>query len=127
MRELTFMTSFEKIRYRLRSAHLYGLLLTDEERSLLDQEIDAVVDAIAQGANIEEVNSKLDELGKMEDVIATLFCKYQVSLSEKQYRLFQDFDRWDLPEIRTAVVASIKKGDFLMQPLFPDDESLFPQ
>jgi len=115
------MGALEQIRARLNSAHVYGMFLTDEERSCLDGEIDDILKSIAASSTIQEAEPKLHELGEVEDLLATLFCGYRIPLSDKQYSLFREYDRWDIPQVRAAAFSSIKKGEFPFQPLFLGD------
>jgi len=106
------METFEQVRDRLRLAEVRGMFLTDEEIIHLDHEIDEVLASIATCPSINNADDKLQQLGLMQEILATIWFKYRVKLSEKQRRLVQRYDRWDDFELRRASFESIKKGLF---------------
>jgi hypothetical protein len=107
------MTTFERIRSRLLVAPVQGMFLTDEERSHLDEEIDEVLASIARKMTMIDAERELQELGIMEETLATLCFKYQLGLSEKQRNLIRQYDRWDVFEVRATTYEAIRQGKFL--------------
>jgi hypothetical protein len=106
------MRTFALIRDRLRLASWQGMHLTDEERQCLDEELHRAIASIAQTSTIDDANDKLLELGAMEDVLVTLLT-YRIPLTDKQYKLVHEYDRWDVPEVRASIYNAIKNGNFI--------------
>src|SRR5438067_883628 len=106
------MTTYERIGERLRLAVVHGMFLSDEERSDLDRELDALLTSIADCHTTETAEKKLQELGEMEQTLATICFKYRIDLTEKQRKLVREYDRWDVPEIRAAALEAIKRAQF---------------
>jgi hypothetical protein len=106
------MTVFDQIREKLRMAHVNGISLTNEERIQLDQELDEIFATILASRTLMDAETKLLELGSIQEVLATLSYKYNISLPDRQRKLVYRFDRSDDPGERAAAFEAIKKGDF---------------
>src|SRR5258708_37833458 len=106
------MTTFVRIRERLRLAVIYGMFLSDEERVDLDRELEELVAAIAECETIDDAENKLEELGQMQSTLATICYKYRIDLTEKQDTLVREYDRWDVDEIRIETFEAIKERQF---------------
>lgn len=106
------MTTFQQVRERLRLGRVQGMFLTDEERSRLDGEIDEILGVITEASNIDEADSKLQELGTMQETLATLSFKYRIELTQKQRKLVRRYDRWDDSRLRTSAFEDIRRGHF---------------
>lgn len=107
------MSTFQKISDRLRQASIRGMFLTDEERCQLELEINEVLEAIAKAPTFDDADKGLQELGRMQNTLATICFKYRVELSAKQRQLVREYDRWDDPNVRLSTYEAIKKGGFL--------------
>ncbi len=86
--------------------------MSDEERSDLDRELDALLRSIAESSTIDAAESKLEELGHLQRLLATVCFKYQIELTETQRRLVRNYDRWDVAEVRAAALEAIRRGQF---------------
>src|SRR5258708_39135305 len=107
------MKSFALVSDRLRLAAFQGMFLTDEERSSLGEEIDRIIESIAQKSSFDEANSRLLELGTMQEVLATLCFKNNITLTEKQRRLVRDYDRWHVTAVKASAYNAIKNAEFI--------------
>ena len=106
------MNTFQAIRQRLLACPIQGMFLNDEERSHLDQEIEELLASIAGSISIESADAELQQLGLMQEVLATLCFKYQTELSKKQRALVRRYDRWDDLGVRTRSFEEIRQGQF---------------
>jgi len=86
--------------------------MSDEERSDLDRELEALLRCIAKTGTINAAESKLEELGRLQQLLATVCFKYQIDLTETQRRLVREYDRWDVAEVRAAALEAIRRGQF---------------
>ncbi len=106
------MNFFKQIHDRLRSATVYGMFLTDGERNGLEQEMNDLMEVIKLSATFESAQNELQQLGLMQETLATMCFGYKIELTERQRKLVREYDRWDLPEIRESSYNAIKKGQF---------------
>jgi hypothetical protein len=106
------MTTFDRIRERLRLAVIYGMFLTDEERVDLDRELEEVVAAIAECETIDDAENKMEDLDQMQLTLATICYKYRIDLTEKQDWLVRQCERWDDDEVRSEIFEAIKQRQF---------------
>lgn len=106
------MTIYERVCDRLRVAHTFGMFLTDEEREQLDRELDTLIQSIATCETADIAESKLQALGQLQHVFASICFKYRIDLTEKQRQFVHEYDRWDLQEVRKAAFESIKQRLF---------------
>jgi hypothetical protein len=86
--------------------------VTEQEREAIDQEIDDVVRSIAGCCSVEMAQESLDQLDSLQFLLASLLCKYNVPLSDKQRRVFRECDRLDDLGDRIVVFNAIKNGTF---------------
>ena len=106
------MTAFEQLRAKLLLAPVQGVCLTDEDRSCMDQEIDEILERISRMSSIDSADRMLQELGLIQENLATICFKYQVLLSDKQRKLVRKYDRWDDLGCRMDSFQAIKNGCF---------------
>jgi len=84
-----------------------------EDWLLIEEDIDAVLRKVGSCASAEEAAPMLDDLGKIQELLARLRFKYDVPLSRRLRRLVREFDRSDDPDLRAFIFAKIKEGRFL--------------
>ena len=86
--------------------------LSQDERSALDLEVDEIVGRIKSSSDFREADVVLRELGEFETFLSLLLCKYHLTLSDKQKKLINEFDRSDDVETRHRLYNDIKEGRF---------------
>ena len=86
--------------------------LTDEDRSALDDELDGILKLIASRATFNAAEPLLEELGRVQEVMATLAFKYSAHLSERQREIVRDYDRCDIDDVRRRTFEKIKNAEF---------------
>jgi len=85
--------------------------VTDQDRQLMDSEMDEILRSIARCSTAEAAEPLLLELGELQDVLMTFFCKHNVALTERQDKIIREYDRWDVPEVRQETYQKIKSGE----------------
>jgi len=86
--------------------------LTDDDRRVLDGELDEMMKSIANCDTVEAAEPLLQELGRIQEIMATLAFKHGIQLSGRQRRIVREYDRCDVPEVRRIVFQKIKSAEF---------------
>jgi hypothetical protein len=85
--------------------------LSDEDRQLLDSELDEILRSIARCSTAEVAEPLLLELGELQDVLMTFSCKHNITLNERQDKIIREYDRWDVLEVRQETYQRIRSGE----------------
>ena len=101
---------------RLRLAPNYGAFMTDEESALWDEQLVTMVEAVSLCSNFESAEDKLRELAVASEMLATLWFRYRISLSNKQRSVALLFDRGDVDDVPRAAFQVIKLGRVWQKP-----------
>ncbi len=87
--------------------------MSDDNRQLLETELNDTLTAIANCDSLEAAEPLLrGDLEEIQGVLATLWCRRHVELSERQREIVREFDRCDDPEVRRIVFENIKHSRF---------------
>jgi hypothetical protein len=100
------------IKDRIDKLGWHGAYLSQDERCALDLEIDEIVGWIKSSFDFCEADAVLKELGEFETFLSLLLCKYHLTLSDKQKKLINEFDRSDDVETRHRLYKDIKENRF---------------
>lgn len=100
------------IRERIDNLNHNMIILSSNEVASLNDEIDLIISRIRSSSEYNEAESHLDELGRLQELLALLYFKYDVSLSAKQKKLVCEYDRADDQILRTMIFAAVKDGKF---------------
>jgi hypothetical protein len=106
------MSKSSEILWRFEARPPGGASLTDDDRGVLDDELDEMLDAVASCATFEAAEPFLEELDRLQLTIATLAFKHSARLSARQREIVSDFDRCDLSDVRRKTFRRIKHAEF---------------
>jgi len=88
------------------------MFLSDDERDALDQELSEMFVNIGKCVSFASADQLLGQLGVVQEVLATIWFKHRVALSENQRHFVRAYDRWDVPELRKRAFEAIKANTF---------------
>jgi hypothetical protein len=86
--------------------------LTDEDRQVFDRELNRIIITVAKCDSMESAQGDLLELGRVQEILATLTFRYGAQLSARQRQIVREYDRCDLPEVRQSTFNKIKSDQF---------------
>jgi hypothetical protein len=86
--------------------------LTEEDRRVLDFELDETLKSIANCDTVEAAEPFLLELGEIQDVMATLAFKHDLQLSKRQREIVREYDRWDAQRFDGTLFEKSKTPTF---------------
>jgi len=96
---------------RLDDHGIGDFLVSCDELTSLDVEIDDLCRAIVERDNAAAAADELESLGRLQEVLATLTFKYKIRLTPRQSKLVQVYDRPDDPDARAYVFQIIARGE----------------
>jgi len=106
------MNTMQAIKHRIMSTTDFSVTL-DEIRAI-DTELERTVERIAAVLTFDEAEGLLNHLGELQELLATMWFKYDIPITPRQKALVRKFDRCDDPDLCRHVVEEIKAKRFLM-------------
>jgi peptidoglycan hydrolase-like protein with peptidoglycan-binding domain len=107
------MRSTDLLTERIRTAAFERPQLEPDDWDVVDADVDDALRAVMASRDEATVNSVLNALGQLQEVLAKLTFKFDVQLPPRLRSLVREFDRSDDEDLRKEIVERIKKGEFL--------------
>jgi hypothetical protein len=104
----TNVTKSSEVLQRFEAEPCRGKSLTNDDRGVLDGEVNEMMRSITSCDTFEAAEPLLQELGQIQEIMATLAFKHGIQLSGRQREIVREYDRCDLPEVRRNVFQKIK-------------------
>jgi len=82
--------------------------VTDTELAQLDTELHDLLQRVKAKPNLEAALEDLAHLSQFQELLATMFFKYEIELTENQKFIVRNFDRGDDPDLREYFFKRIK-------------------
>lgn len=98
------------IKDRIENQGRLGAALSNAEINELDNEIESIFFNIKSAKDYCAAEQHINELGKLQELLALLLFKYDISLSSKQKMLVREFDRSEDSDLRLCIYHIIKNG-----------------
>ncbi|MCC7087183.1 MAG: hypothetical protein IT427_19445 [Pirellulales bacterium] len=106
------MTKSSELLQRFEADSSRWQFLSNDERHIMDGELDEMLKSIASCDTAESAEPLLQELGCLQEAMATLAFKHGVELSHRQREIVREYDRFDVQDVRRHVFQKIKNAEF---------------
>jgi len=101
------MTMEEQLRHRV-LANPPKLVVTDSEIAQLDEELASLLSSIRSKPTLASAGDDLDHLSAFQEMLATMFFKYEIELTDQQKFVVRNFERGDDPDLRAYFFQRLK-------------------